>query len=293
MDVVAALADCRTTADHYRVQIDAENFLSPAEIAGLAAMGDALPPQAHTWVQRLLNLGGRIRRDLQPYTRRALGENAMLYEGIASEDASRILVVGFSGVANRMMLPVAPFLQALPAARCDVLVLRDPARTAFLRGVPGYAPDLPALAARLGADLPLSRYAERRCIGTSSGGAAALAFGTLIGASVALSLGGTHPRGMATAGVPPGPERFAFDRLFDGHPPARTRLICCHGQDCIRDSVRGRLMAMATPGAEVLVVPRVALHAVLPGLVPHNAMARFIEEVLLDARLPDDGAWQP
>lgn len=291
MDIVAALAGCVTTADHYRVQIDAENLIAPPEIDALRA--EALPAPAKVWVDRLAMMCARIQATRQPYRRRDLAADASFYEGSGPPGAPRSLVVGFTGVGLRMMMPTAPFLQALPAERCDVLVLRDSGRASFQRGVPGYADDLEGLATRLEADLPLSRYADRRCLGTSSGGAAALAFGALIGARVALSLGGAHPHAIARREGMEDIDRRAFDRLIAAGPPGVTRLVCAHGQESVRDSIRGRLLAMAVPGGKVLVVPGVADHAVLGGLVPRKALRRFFEEILLGETLPADGVWQP
>jgi hypothetical protein len=291
MDVLTALAGCVTVADHYRVQIDAENVLAPAEVDALKAA--PLPATARAWVDRLALMCNRIQAPRQRFRRRNLSVNAAIYEGEGPPGAPRSLVVGFTGVGLRMMMPAAPFLQALPAERCDVLVLRDSERHAFLGGVPGYADGLAGLAARLEQDLPLARYADRRCVGTSSGGAAALAFGALIGARVALSLGGAHPSVMVRRAASGALDRTGFDRLIAAAPPGATRLVCAHGDGSVRDSIRNRLLAMAVPGAELLVVRGIAEHAVLGGLVPRKALGRFFEDVLLGDALPADGVWQP
>ncbi|CAH0252703.1 hypothetical protein [Roseomonas sp. CECT 9278] len=293
MDVVAELARCATTADRYRLQIEAENELSPAEIDALHARAAGLPDASRDWVDKLAAMCRRIRDPIQPFRRRALAPEVSFFEGSAPPGAPRALVVAFAGVAKRMMLPLGPFLQGLPADRCDVLVLRDPDRLAFLAGLPGYAADLPALAARIATDLPMARYSGAACIGASSGGAAALAFGPLIGAGVAVSLGGLHPRGMPLRHAATPIDRYVFDALRAGTPKAATRLVCAHGEDFLRDCVRSRLLAMTVPGSEVLVVRGVALHGVVAGLFQRNALARFLEEVLLDGTLPADGAWQP
>ncbi|WP_198373315.1 hypothetical protein [Roseomonas rosulenta] len=293
MDVAAALARCTTTAERYRVQIEAENHLTPAELEALHAAAPDLPDTSREWVEKLAALCRRIRQPTQPFRRRALTPHISFHEGAAPAGAPRILVVAFTGVAQRMMLPLAPFLQSLPAERCDVVVLRDPYRHAFLGGVPGYAADLPALAERLAADLPMARYADMCCIGVSSGGTAALAFGPWLGARLALSLGGMHPSGMGLRAAGSQIDRFAFDRLRAAAPPAATRLVCAHGEDFPRDAVRNRLLAMTVPGSEVLVLRGVGLHGAVAGLFQRNALARFMEEILLDGALPEGGVWQP
>lgn len=293
MDVAAELARCATTADRYRLQIEAENDLTPAEVAALHAAAPELPEASRVWVEKLASMCRRIRDPIQPFRRRALAPAVSFFEGAAPPGAPRALVVAFTGVAQRMMLPLAPFLQGLPADRCDVVVLRDPDRLAFLAGLPGYAADLPALAERLAADVPMARYAGIACVGTSAGGAASLAFGPLLGARLSLSLGGLHPRAMGLRGAARPVDRYVFDKLRAASPPAATRLVCAHGEDFLRDCVRSRLLAMTVPGSEVLVVRGVALHGVLAGLFLRNALARFMEEVLLDGVLPADGVWTP
>jgi hypothetical protein len=287
MDVRAALAACGSTAEIYRVQIDAENCLAPAEVAALAADHASLPEAAQPWILKLAATCAGICATTQPYRRRDLGDNAMMFEAPAPADAPRSLVVAFTGIALRMMLPVAGFLQALPAERCDVLVLRDPDRVCFLQGVPGYAPDIRALASRLAADLPMDRYTDRCCVGTSSGGAAALVLGPLIGARVALALGGGHPHAL-TQRAPPGTDRAAFDTLLAA-PPQPTRRICAFGDGFPRDGVRARLLAMMCH-ADLLEVRGVGVHGVLTGLAARKSMARFLWDVLLgDA--PPGPAW--
>jgi hypothetical protein len=189
------------------------------------------------------------------------------------------------------MMPVAPFLQALPAERCDVVVLRDPDRNSFLRGVPGYAPDLPALAARILADMPRGRHGDLRSLGTSAGGAPALALGARAGARLALSLGGGHPIGRSLRQPARRLDHAALDHAVAAAPPG-TRLVCAHGRDFEHDSVRSRLLAMAIRGL-VLEVEGVASHAVLGGLVQRGALSRFMAEILLGDSLPADGVWRP
>jgi hypothetical protein len=288
MDVLAALACCATAADHYRVQIDAENLLAPLEVDALRAA--PLDPPARAWVDRLALLCTRVARQRQPFRRHDLAANAAYYEGTGAA-AGRVLVVAFTGVGLRLMMPVAPFLQALPAERCDVVVLRDSDRNSFLRGVPGYAPDLAALAARIRADMPRGRHGEWRSLGTSAGGAAALTLGAWAGARLALSLGGGHPLARALRQPALGLDHAALDRAVAEAPPG-TRLVCAHGRDSEHDSVRSRLLAMAVRG-QVLEVEGIAAHAVLGGLVPRAALTRFLAEILLGDSLPADGVWRP
>ncbi|GGJ29110.1 hypothetical protein [Neoroseomonas lacus] len=62
MDIPAALAACTTQADHYRVQMLAENTLDPAAALALHARIDALPAESHEWVRRLADMVLRTSR---------------------------------------------------------------------------------------------------------------------------------------------------------------------------------------------------------------------------------------
>lgn len=292
MDLPALFAGCRTEAEFYRVQIAAENVLPPPDIAALAAQAEALPEPARKWLARMRGLLRRSAPGAEPFRRRELGEHVNFYEGSGDAGAPRCLVIGFGGVALRMNVPAAAFLQALPAAACDVLIIGDAARAAFLAGVRGYAPDLPGLAARLAKDLP--RFAAYpggiRCIGTSAGGAAALAFGRLVGARRAVSVDGAHPAALPLRFAQDA-DRAAFDRAVAGIPFGGTELLIVHGEQSPRDALRGRLLAAGLPGARCVAIRVEAGHGLLGPLLGRSALRRFLAEILLAetplARMPD------
>jgi len=293
MGLPARFAACRTEADFYRVQIDAENLLAPAEVAALDPGG--LPPRAVAWLTRLRGMMGLAGAEPQPFRRHDLAENATFYEGAGGDGAGRCLMVGFTGIALRMNVPAPVFLQALPAGACDVVILRDPGRAAFLAGVPGYAADLPALAARLAADLPAGRRPGGiRCIGTSAGGAAALYFGRLAGARRAVSVDGGHPGGLGLK-LAPAVDRGAFDTAVAGAPPGEGALIAAHGIGEPRDALRGRLLAAGLPGARALTVRVQGPHGLFGTLAARRLLARFLSEILLADTPPDalPAAWPP
>jgi hypothetical protein len=282
MDLPALFAGCRTEADFYRVQIAAENLLAPPEVAALAARAAEFPDQVQAWLARLSGLMRRSAPEPEPYRRRTLGEHVNFYEGAGGPGAPRRLVVGFTGVALRMNLPASAFLQALPAAECDVLIIGDAARVAFLAGVRGYAPDLRALAARLAQDVPgFAAYPGGiRCIGTSAGGAAALCFGRIVGARRAVSVDGAHPAALGLR-FAQDVDRTALDRAVAGLDTSGTELIAAHGEANPRDTVRGRLLAAGLPGARCLAIRVEAGHGLLAPLLTRRALRRFLAEILL------------
>lgn len=283
-------AACRTAADFYRVQIDAENILSPAEVAALDPA--SLPPPAAAWLAKLRGTLVLAGGGVQGFRRRDLADNATLYEG-EGDGPPRCLVVAFTGIAMRMNVPAPAFLQALPAAACDVVILRDPGRAAFLGGVPGYAADLRALAARLAADLPGGRHPGGiRCLGTSAGGAAALYLGRLVRARRAVSVDGAHPAALKLR-LAEEYDRRALDAAVARVPPGAEVLVAAHGVSDRRDALRGRLLAAGLPGARALMIAVEGPHGLFGTLLARRLLARFLAEVLLADTPPDalPAAW--
>lgn len=283
MELRDALAACRSAADLYRVQIPAENVMTPDEVVALAARADTLPEPGRAWIRRLQFQLRRVHGEPEPYRRRRIAEHVDLYEGVGPAEAPRDLVLAMTGIGMRLMLPVSLVLQALPAEGRDVLLLSDPGMAGFLRGVPGYAEDPSALVARLADDLPLSRYRTVRAFGTSMGGAAALCYGAMLGAEVAVSLAGSHPPALSLHLAEGEIDRRAFDRLHAGLAQSGTRLVCAFGAGNARDALRARMLRLARPGATLLAVRGIEQHGVLQELFMKDALRRFMAEVLLPA----------
>ncbi|MEO3470256.1 hypothetical protein AAFN86_00210 [Roseomonas sp. CAU 1739] len=293
MDLPAAFAACRTEADFYRVQVPAENVMTPCEVETLAAQAGGLPEPAQGWIRRLRFQMRRVHPAPEPYRRRPLADHVILYEGEGPADAPRDLVLAMAGIGMRLMMPVATVLQALPADRCDIILMSDPGMAGFLRGVPGYAEDPVALVARLAQDVPLARYRAVRAFGTSVGGAAALCYGALLGGTVALSLGGAHPPALPLRRAVGELDRRIFDRLHAGLVENRTRMICAFGAENPLDALRSRLLRFTRPGSRALAVAGLEEHGVLLGLLRKNAMRRFFAELLLSDTAWPNEVWQP
>jgi hypothetical protein len=284
VNALEAFAACRSRAMVRRTMILAENRLMPEEVVALHARRDELPPDAQGWIR---NLYGELPRDapLPRFTRRTVAENVTL---LAAEAPARTLLVMFCGQVPRPMLPLSLFLQRIPPG-CDVAMLWDPERLMYLRGLQGFAEGPAALAARLRAGLDAGRYATLRCLGASSGGVAALAVGTLMGAEQAVALGGFHPAREAFW-APPGSELdlFAFDALLRDAPPAPTRLVCAYGVDHGLDPDRTAGLLKSFPQAVELPIAGVNDHNILLQLMRRGDLARFLDQVVFGRVAPED-----
>jgi hypothetical protein len=73
-----------------------------------------------------------------------------------------------------LLLPVPTFLQHLPAERYDLLVLKDPGRNCYAKGIPGISGGFLGLTRKLESMIDRSAYRSVVSYGASGGGLAAL-----------------------------------------------------------------------------------------------------------------------
>ena len=281
MNFVEAFEACRTPADFYRLQISLENECAPAELLPAFDCRDKLPAPARKWIENLHAMMLRGGATVQPFTREVLAENARFYHDGSSSCSEKSLLVCFCGNYQRIMIQLPVFLQHIPACSFDVVVFKDPGKLFFLRGVPGYAPTLAALRERLGRDLCLERYASVRCLGTSAGGAAALAGGAVLGAERALSFGGGHPSRVAGELAGSGLTGSEFDDVFGDADTSRTRLRAFFGIGNSTDRETAASLCGAFCGVRAVPVAGVAGHNIFFELFSKGDLQGFLDRNLL------------
>ena len=86
----------------------------------------------------------------------------------------KTLLICFSGIAQRMMMPIPFFLQQLDARETDVLLIRDPERNGFRTGIQGISNSIEAVIDQITQLLDISQYKKTAAIGASGGGFPAL-----------------------------------------------------------------------------------------------------------------------
>jgi hypothetical protein len=152
---------------------------------------------------------------------------------VPAEDKQLLLV--FTGLHNRPFLPIAAFVQMLPARRFDIAILRDPDILSFEGGIPDYATTLPELTARLLRDLRGSSYAGIATLGISVAALAALRAGILAEARSAIAI---SPRFTWHIGrlVKGGKIVPAFDLLCACGPRRPTRLFAVYPAGNVTDT---------------------------------------------------------
>jgi len=175
---------------------------------------------------------------------------------------------------NRAPLPL--FLQHLPAAGWDVLILKDTLRTHYRQGVSGFSDSFLGLIGRV-ASLGTG-YSRRVVLGTSMGGFPAARFALLARAERGISIGGRPPNDVLRLrgrSAPPD----AFDPLCACLPPQGRNLLFTYAAGCANDSEPAEAYASLTGGRDLPVDGQVD-HGLLHGLHLKGALQDFLNAIL-------------
>ncbi len=182
----------RSLKGRIKALMDAENDMAPLEyqraLRESRQLADSLNA-ARAWLHLPVLLANEpparyIRRPITPWI--------TLFEDPDVAQEAKCLIFAFCGLGDRLMMGTAVFLQLIPNAAFDVVVMRDPDRTLYEHGSRNYAKSFHELARRLSGDTKVDRYRRICSYGTSMGGFVALRFGQLVGGR-AISVGGRFP----------------------------------------------------------------------------------------------------
>ena len=290
---------CKTINQLNRVHISLERRLTPLELMRLRSELAAQPKSG--WlalkVERLLNAAGsdntivqlfeplagsntletsrawidKLHRKFllsgdarpQPFVRRRLDKGLSLFE-CRSDRSQKTLLIGFSGDAERLMMPTTVFLQHLDARTTDFVLLRTVKRLGYRSGVRGVASDLEASAAALESLLDSRAYGRVATIGTSTGGLPAILVGLRMGVDATLSIGPNNPNDVRWT-------QFTKDRgiteLFRYFAGANTRLPdvhLVHGADRPKDVAAVQAITSRIQVRSIRSVPDASHNALYP-----------------------------
>lgn len=252
-----------------------EDIFTPLDFAGAMERSGPLAddhPLARTIIRRQLSS-----HQPERYRRRTISDGITLYSSLDHPRSQKTLILGWTGRGFRLGLPIVSFVQMLPCAQFDIVVLRDRHDLSFVRGVEGYADGLATLVSRLGADLRFSRYGGLITYGVSSGGPPALRAAHLLSAERGISIGGLlhwHVLRLL-AGI----DSPAFDVLCACRAPSRTRLISVYGQDSERDRLHADRLASLCP-IERIPIRGIESHSVLFELLKRGRARAFLNHIL-------------
>jgi hypothetical protein len=169
------------------------------------------------------------KRTPEPYLRRRIAPYMSFYSTPGGR-GRKILLICFKGRAHRLLLPIPVFLQHLPAAEYDVLMLSDPHRLAYIQGLPGIPEGFPGLIRAIDALVDRRPYRSVVSFGTSAGGLPALVLAARLGLGkgVSVSGGGRQAETPLSAELVP----LLADSRGESAPP---NLLAIYGFDSDRD----------------------------------------------------------
>jgi hypothetical protein len=266
-----------TTADVYAHMITLRRLATPSEVLALAgtfpdaAVNPELQRQLQTLKRVVFNRGAAAP---EAYERIEETPAVTVFHGAPAADR---LLLAFCGKAHMLLGPVARVLQRLPAARYDVVVVRDLSKAGYERGVPGFSHDLGTAVQRL-----VARHARGRaiyCLGTSGGGGAALLGARIAGAVAAVSFSGRRvtkeevEAATASAAATVMPERKPGDRNLTA---LRLTAVFCAGH--VGDAANARHLAVVL-GAQMFAIPDSDKHNSLHVLDERGALTPLLRQI--------------
>lgn len=281
-----AIRGCRSVNQINKLHIDLENRITPADLQQLAdgqargalsgPMADGSEPTA-VWLNTLQGMLAASGKTVpEPFTTARLGPNLWHYRG-PGKPGEKTLLLCFSTIRRRMLIPTPVFLQHLNAQAADVLLVVDSRTASFQAGVPALGDTLEAVIATLaGLDL-LKQYRRLRTFGCSGGGYPAVLAGHRLGAELAISVAGRFPG------------RNYWSRLrwtLQARPPAGAHSSCTallaysrkHGRDrkfarFLRWGAAARRLPIAMPGHD-------SEHNIFEPMLSHGELRHFFAQVV-------------
>ena len=235
------------------------------------------------WARRLgdlLDRSGKARAE--PFRRQRVHAGVALYCS-DGPPAERTMLLCFTGLSMRPMMPTPVFLQHVEATTTDVVVVRYPRSGGYAGGLPGLGIDFAASIRHLADRVGLDRYARTLAVGTSAGGLAALLAATelaLDGALVAGALSPDDPRWRAALGC------SVTERLRrSARSGAVPQVTLLHGAGHAVDAASAAAIADVLPCTRVAVTDPAGPvgHNPLVPLLMRGELARVLHEA---TRLP-------
>lgn len=289
------IARCRTLNEFNRVHIQIEIHCSPPEVCAIidAVRERGIPLIAnlqrwHAIVDEQLRGGGRRP---QPYVRTPVSPGATMYAaaGTREEHARRTLVIAFTGIADRLMMPVATFLQHCPAENYDFLVLFDRSRRFYLGGIAGLGDGLPASIEAMRALIASSGYRRAVTLGTSGGGLAAVWAGVELELDRAISVGGSIPDEVAKTENGHDIDMSGFEEAIRRHAGRLPEVVYLAGEHAPRDLAKGKEMQRYLPTTTLVITGcdnHNTLHYLRRRGELEGLLARLFAERHVDAAAP-------
>ncbi len=281
---------CATVNQLNRVHIAFENQMLPASLQALiqsAATGqgiwcDRWSAERQRWIMNLNHLFGQSGiAEPQSFSRHCVARGLVLYADKDIPASEKRLLVCFTGIARRLMIPTPIFLQHIDANATDVLLLRYPKPDGYRSGMPAIADGFLDLFKKLPRFFPPGDYKQKAVLGVSGGAIPATLLGISAKLDAALAFGIGSPDDERWRKVLKGGIAATINHLLPGQiPSARVTLV--HGRDSEQDRIAANTWAAALPARIIAIGQKDASvgHACVHPLVFAGQLKLFLEREL-------------
>jgi hypothetical protein len=292
---------CKTINQLNRVHISLENWMTPMQSKSLqeellldpdylfldanfsTESLDDFSLNQRKWLanmKRNLQLG--LSNEAQTFSRFRLRRYLALYSDSCMPKANKTLVVCFTGMSQRMMMPLAIFLQNIDAKENDVAVVTYPKDKGFRNGLEGTASSFEDMIDKLKGLFASQGYKRIVAIGVSGGGIPAILCTLRAGWQSALAFGAGSPN-----------DKRWFDALgFDLSVLFRSYrkkvfkflpLYLVYGEDAQKDSEAAKSIQKLLPANLIKVGSKSEKvgHVVLQPLLMSGKLASFLKKTVL------------
>jgi hypothetical protein len=218
----------------------------------------------------------------QLFKREAIKKFIKLFKGASK---NKKLLVCFTGLAQRMMVPLPSFLQHVNSNEIDVLLITYPKKTGFRSGLKGSTNSFDDFIEDLNVMIQTSQYDEIFSIGVSGGGLPAILCALKLNFEAAISFSGGNPEDVRWTEA----LGYKLEKLIETYlnkNRSKPILTLVYGEDSQDD------MLAAKRTAELLKVQKVVIrsnkgkvgHVSLYPLMMAGKLISFLENALFQAK---------
>jgi hypothetical protein len=294
------ISNCKTINQINRVHISLENWMTPLNWHQLreellatqhtSISGNKIPEgldelslAQYKWVASMERVFQRgLKMEAQPFERIRLRRHVALFSDKSQNLSEKTLIVCFTGMSQRMMTPLAAFLQNFDSKESDVALITYPKGKGFRNGLEGTADSFEKMIDALSTLFASLGYRRIVAMGVSGGGIPAILCALRAGWYSALIFG---------AGSPKDPrwfEALGFDvsdffKRNTHNLPNPMRLYLVYGADSIVDYEAAKAIQKLLPASLIKVAGKSEPigHVVLHPLLMSGQLVNLINKTLL------------
>jgi acyl-CoA synthetase (AMP-forming)/AMP-acid ligase II/acyl carrier protein len=187
-----------------------------------------------------------------------------------AKKTNKKLVIGFTSMAMRMLTPTVNILEALQELDADLLILLDPHRAFFEKGIPEIGDNYFGISDWLKAFSQNNQYENLVVIGTSAGGLSAIIVGSLLKCEKIIAIGCDKPS------YHPGAIEFLKFAALNNI----SRLLLVYSQQVKRDQEAAIELSSIFKNIEIVSDPKIKEHSYIHQLHKMNLLNSFFEKVI-------------